>query len=73
MTNQYALGLESAGSSQQTMTTGNYLEILSWQIYILHVQNSVLETVGPGMKWPCNSMTSKFPRWRVTNNISVCK
>jgi len=26
------------------MTTGNDLEILSWQIYILHVQNSVPET-----------------------------
>jgi hypothetical protein len=50
MTNRHALGLESAGSSQQTMTTGNDLEILSWQIYIFHVQNSVLETVGPEMK-----------------------
>jgi hypothetical protein len=26
MTNQHALGLASAGSSQQTMTTGNKLE-----------------------------------------------
>jgi hypothetical protein len=50
MTNQHALGLEPAGSSQLTMTTGNDLEILSWQIYILRVQNSVLETAGPGMK-----------------------
>jgi len=50
MTNQHALGLESAGSSQQTMTTGNDLEILSWQIYILRVQNSVLETVRLRMK-----------------------
>jgi hypothetical protein len=50
VTNQHALGLESAGSSQQTMKTGIDLEILSWQIYILHVQNSVLETAGPGMK-----------------------
>lgn len=49
MTNQHALGLESAGSSQQT-TTANDPEILSWQIYILCVQKSVLETVGPGMK-----------------------
>jgi len=50
MNNQYELGLELASSSKQTMTTGNDLEILSWQIYILCVPNSVLETVGPEMK-----------------------
>jgi hypothetical protein len=48
---EHALGLESAVSSQQTMATGNDLEILSWQIYILHVQNSILESVRLGEQY----------------------
>jgi hypothetical protein len=35
MTNQHALALESAGSSQQTMTTGNDLEIVFANIYFV--------------------------------------
>jgi hypothetical protein len=48
---EHVLGLESEVSSQLTMTTGNELEILSWQIYILRVQSSILESVRLGKQY----------------------